>query len=113
LQTKSINIVVSAKEAALLLFTTIFPAMLAPLLTLVTLFASPVVVRASPCVAFDINWNLLAFGLDGKDWNAGTQDTWASGTYLRSLLIHYLNSLSIFRKVPPRTSLPLGVRELL
>jgi hypothetical protein len=23
---------------------------------------------------------LLAFGLDGKDWNAGTQDTWASGT---------------------------------
>jgi hypothetical protein len=54
--------------------------MLAPLLTLVTLFASPVVVRASPCVAFDINWNLLAFGLDGKDWNAGTQDTWASGT---------------------------------
>jgi len=37
-------------------------------------------VRASPCVAFDVNWNLLAFGLDGKDWNAGTQNTWASGT---------------------------------
>jgi len=54
--------------------------MFAPLLTFVTLFLSPVVVRASSCVAFDTNWNLLAFGLDGKDWNAGTQDTWASGT---------------------------------
>jgi hypothetical protein len=54
--------------------------MFAPLLTLVTLFVSPVVVRASSCVAFDINWNLLAFGLDGKDWNAGTSDTWATGT---------------------------------
>ncbi|KAI0264710.1 hypothetical protein BC834DRAFT_251962 [Gloeopeniophorella convolvens] len=53
--------------------------MLAPLLTLVALFASPAAVRASPCVTFDITWNLLAFGLNGKDWNAGTQDTWASG----------------------------------
>ena len=26
---------------------------------------------ASPCVAFDTKWNLLAFGLNGKDWNAG------------------------------------------
>ncbi|KIK80205.1 hypothetical protein PAXRUDRAFT_766571 [Paxillus rubicundulus Ve08.2h10] len=33
-------------------------------------------VRATPCVAFDINWNLLAFGLDGKDFNAGPQATW-------------------------------------
>ena len=57
-----------------------YTTMLAPLLTLVTLFVSPVVVRASSCVAFDINWNLLAFGLDGKDWNAGTSDTWATGT---------------------------------
>ena len=57
--------------------------MLAPLLTLVALFVSPAVVRASSCVAFDTNWNLLAFGLDGKDWNAGTQDTWASGTTSR------------------------------
>ena len=55
--------------------------MLASLLTFVALFVSPVAVRASPCVSFDINWNLLAFGLDGKDWSAGTQDTWASGTY--------------------------------
>jgi len=49
--------------------------------TIVALFlSSSTAVHASPCVAFDINWNLLAFGLDGKDWNAGTQDTWASGT---------------------------------
>ncbi|EIN09283.1 hypothetical protein PUNSTDRAFT_143778 [Punctularia strigosozonata HHB-11173 SS5] len=38
------------------------------------------VVRASPCVTFDANFNLLAFGLDGKDWNAGTQDSWTSGS---------------------------------
>ncbi|CAA7262401.1 unnamed protein product [Cyclocybe aegerita] len=31
------------------------------------------------CVSFDIQWNLLAFGFNGKDYNAGTQDTWASG----------------------------------
>jgi hypothetical protein len=54
--------------------------MLGSLLTFVALFVSPVAVRASPCVAFDANWNLLAFDLDGKDWNAGTQDTWSSGT---------------------------------
>ncbi|KAG2339661.1 hypothetical protein BDR05DRAFT_576998 [Suillus weaverae] len=41
-------------------------------------FLSSATVRASPCVAFDANWNLLAFGLNGKDWNAGTQDTWSS-----------------------------------
>ncbi|KIL62237.1 hypothetical protein M378DRAFT_179751 [Amanita muscaria Koide BX008] len=33
----------------------------------------------SACVAFDISWNLLAFGFNGKDYNAGTQDTWTSG----------------------------------
>ncbi|KAF8491886.1 hypothetical protein F5888DRAFT_1807154 [Russula emetica] len=43
-------------------------------------FFSSTAVRGSPCVAFDVTWNLLAFGLDGKDWNAGTQDTWANGT---------------------------------
>ncbi|KAG2067094.1 hypothetical protein BDR04DRAFT_1105620 [Suillus decipiens] len=37
-------------------------------------------VHASPCIAFDANWNLLAFGLNGKDWNAGTQDIWSSST---------------------------------
>jgi len=40
------------------------------------LLSTSATVRATPCVAFDINWNLLAFGLNGKDFNAGTQDTW-------------------------------------
>lgn len=35
----------------------------------------------SSCVSFDVNWNLLAFGFNGKDYNAGTQDTWSSGAY--------------------------------
>ncbi|KAI0317323.1 hypothetical protein OF83DRAFT_1058883 [Amylostereum chailletii] len=50
------------------------------LLTLAALYLAPLGARASPCVAFDTNWNLLAFGFDGKDWNAGTQDAWASGS---------------------------------
>lgn len=33
----------------------------------------------SSCVAFDISWNLLAFNFEGKDYNAGTQDSWGSG----------------------------------
>jgi hypothetical protein len=58
------------------------------LLTLVTLsLLAPRAVRATACVAMDINWNLLAFGLDGKDWNAGTQDTWASGAHLAGLFV--------------------------
>lgn len=49
--------------------------------TLVSLFfISSATVRASPCITFDANWNLLAFNLNGKDWNAGTQDTWSSST---------------------------------
>lgn len=34
----------------------------------------------SGCVSFDINWNLLAFGFNGKDFNAGTQDTWTTSS---------------------------------
>ena len=30
------------------------------------------------CLAFDVNWNLLAFGYGGKDYNAGTQDSWGT-----------------------------------
>jgi len=33
---------------------------------------------AKPCIIFDSNFNLYALGLDGKDWNANTQDTWSS-----------------------------------
>ena len=39
----------------------------------------PVVSAGSSCVAMDINWNLLVFGYGGKDYNAGTKDSWASG----------------------------------
>jgi hypothetical protein len=38
-----------------------------------------VVHAGSSCVAFDMNWNLLAFGFNGKDYNAGTLDTWTTG----------------------------------
>ncbi|KAF8226457.1 hypothetical protein L208DRAFT_1407015 [Tricholoma matsutake] len=34
----------------------------------------------SSCVAFDIDWNLLAFGFNGKDYNAGPPDTWTTTT---------------------------------
>ena len=30
------------------------------------------------CLAFDVNWNLLACGYGGKDYNAGTQDSWGT-----------------------------------
>lgn len=51
---------------------------MAPLHTLVALFllSASQTVLASPCVAFDSNWNLFAFGLNGKDYNATTQDAW-------------------------------------
>ncbi|KAJ7267469.1 hypothetical protein C8J57DRAFT_1229029 [Mycena rebaudengoi] len=49
---------------------------------LATLFAfsAPSVVLAGSCIAFDASWNLLAFGLNGKDYNAGPSTSWASGT---------------------------------
>ena len=49
-------------------------------LVLLSTLSFPYIVAAnSGCVAFDIYWNLLAFGFNGKDYNAGTQDTWTSG----------------------------------
>lgn len=49
---------------------------------LVILATSLVTVSAASgptqCLAFDINWNLLAFGYGGKDYNAGTQDSWGT-----------------------------------
>ncbi|KAF8656533.1 hypothetical protein AX16_002497 [Volvariella volvacea WC 439] len=50
------------------------------LLSLSILSLSSVALAGTSCVAFDVNWNLLAFGFGDKDYNAGTQDTWASGT---------------------------------
>ncbi|PFH53397.1 hypothetical protein AMATHDRAFT_55341 [Amanita thiersii Skay4041] len=49
------------------------------LLLLSTLSLSQFVVANSACVAFDVHWNLLAFGFNGKDYDASTQDTWGSG----------------------------------
>ena len=48
-------------------------------LTLVSLLHLAVPALTSPCVTFDANFNLLALGFGGKDYNAGTQDAWASG----------------------------------
>jgi len=42
-------------------------------------FAVGIVQASSSCIAFDVRWNLLAFGFNGKDYNAGTKDTWGSG----------------------------------
>ncbi|KAG6809942.1 hypothetical protein H0H92_013991 [Tricholoma furcatifolium] len=49
-------------------------------LTLVTLSMAGAASALSSCVAFDISWNLLAFGFNGKDYNAGQQSTWGSGS---------------------------------
>jgi len=49
-------------------------------ITLVALHISVASAATSGCVAFDVNWNLLAFGFSGKDYNAGTQDMWTSTT---------------------------------
>lgn len=51
---------------------------LSAFVSLFLLALSPV--RASPCLSFDINFNLLALGFNGKDYNVGTQDVWASCT---------------------------------
>ena len=49
---------------------------------LVILTTSLVTVSAASgptqCLAFDVNWNLLAFEYGGKDYTAGTQDLWGT-----------------------------------
>ena len=42
----------------------------------------------SGCAQFDANWNLLAFGFNGKDYNAGTQDKWTSTTGRKTVFGH-------------------------
>lgn len=52
--------------------------------SLLALSVLPLVARALPCVSFDNDWNLYAFGVQGQySWALGTQDTWssASGAY--------------------------------
>ncbi|KAF9788705.1 hypothetical protein BJ322DRAFT_1183841 [Thelephora terrestris] len=53
---------------------------LASLVSLLFLTLSQTLVSGSPCVSFDANFNLLALGFGGKDWNVGTQDVWATAT---------------------------------
>ena len=69
-------------------FTTLFSSRIPPVsamlsLTLVSLLLSPFLLlhraAAVPCIAMDTSFNLLVFGVDGKDWNAGTQDSWTDG----------------------------------
>ena len=127
---RSKNII--ARNATLILYPlSLIPSPFVDMLTLslptiaaLFLFSSAVV-RATPCIAFDINWNLLAFGLDGKDWNAGTQDTWASGTSRIIFLLFFplcsvLTSVLSFyplifgsgnMQAPLLTLPPRGVRE--
>lgn len=50
------------------------------LLSLLSLSLTGVANAGCSCVAFDTQWNLLAFGFNGKDYIAGTQDKWSSGT---------------------------------
>ena len=60
-----------------------------PTLASLLLLAAPAAVYADPCVSFDVNFNLLAFGFNGKDYNAGPQDSWTSGEpYLLSLYFY-------------------------
>ncbi|KAH8829632.1 hypothetical protein DL96DRAFT_1598908 [Flagelloscypha sp. PMI_526] len=42
-------------------------------------FLVPLARAASSCLSVDANFNLLAFNLNGKDYNAGGIDQWASG----------------------------------
>ena len=71
--------------------------------TLVSLFllAVPKAVYASPCVTFDINFNLLAFGFNGKDWNAGLQDSWPTGECRPEIRISLLFFLVSFTAYAP------------
>ncbi|KIP05653.1 hypothetical protein PHLGIDRAFT_30812 [Phlebiopsis gigantea 11061_1 CR5-6] len=49
-------------------------------LTLVSLLNLVLPTFSSPCAVFDASFNLYVLGLGGKDWNAGTQESWTSGT---------------------------------
>ncbi|KAF8334295.1 uncharacterized protein EI90DRAFT_3153598 [Cantharellus anzutake] len=38
---------------------------------------------AKPCVVFDVNWNLYAFGVSGGDYNLGAASNWIHGNATR------------------------------
>ncbi|KAJ6784405.1 hypothetical protein PWT90_09466 [Aphanocladium album] len=47
--------------------------------------ASIWVSMASPCITFDADFNLLAFGVNGKDYHAGKKDSWGNGNSIRDI----------------------------
>ncbi|KAG9000530.1 hypothetical protein FRB94_005380 [Tulasnella sp. JGI-2019a] len=48
--------------------------------SVLALIGSAISVYALPCISFDANWNLYAFGVQGQSgWSLGTQDNWGSG----------------------------------
>lgn len=59
------------------------------ILTLVLLFVSfvPLFVHGSPCIAMDADFNLLVFGINGNDYNAGQQSSWAGCENFRGLAL--------------------------
>ena len=63
-------------------------------LTFVSLLNFVLPAISSPCAVFDAKFNLYAFGLGGKDWNAGPQDSWGSGTYLTGIA-SYIRPLNV------------------
>lgn len=51
------------------------------LASLLGLAALPLAALALPCISFDSNWNLYAFGVQGQySWSLGSQDTWSSSS---------------------------------
>ena len=51
------------------------------------------------CVTFDVFWNLLAFGFNGKDYSAGSQDTWSSSSGRKNVpghLVVYVLTINQF-----------------
>lgn len=85
--------------------------MFAPTVVSLLLLSASATVKASPCVAFDTNWNLLAFGLDGKDWSAGTQDTWSGSKPVSSIYLVCLSLTSSVQVDKLPTLLPLADRR--
>ena len=78
--------------------------MFLPTLVSLLLLSASGTVHARSCIAFDTNWNLLAFGLDGKDWNAGQQSTWTGSERATLAVFLPVNRAQV---VPPLTSPPL------
>ena len=85
--------------------------MFAPTVVSLLLLSASAAVKASPCVAFDFNWNLLAFGLDGKDWFAGTQDTWSGSKHGRQHTYSAPCLTCSLQADKPQTLLPLVGRR--